>query len=135
MWFFRLRGKRARSDWIELPIDATLEDLHYAIHSKWPIRRSYDGLWETEDPDDHAHGFWLSGKPWTGAGFTGSPSGVDDDLPSTLIQIEQLDLAIKQKIAYVYDFGEQVVLELTVEGVVEYEDLDVVRSTLYGART
>ena len=121
---------RARSAWLSLPSDATLEDLHYTIHRVWGLERPYGDTWLREDPDDHAHGFWLSGKPWVGDGYTGSfmmEEFVDPDgLPDTRIKLADLDLTLKQKIAYVYDFGTEARLELTVEGV---PALDVIRSS------
>lgn len=127
-WQFRVKGFRARKDWLVLPVGATLEALHYEIHNKLGVQRWYPdedgdwekGAWETEDPDDHAYGFWLDGRAFGGYPYYGNPEHVvycDDGVLAADVPLADLDLTAKQQIAYVYDFGDPIKFLLTVERV------------------
>jgi hypothetical protein len=95
--------------------DLTLVDLHYALQSAFG--------WD----DDHLYAFWLDGRFWTSTDehFT-RPCGAADapGAPasrSAAVALDRLGLAEGQRIAYVFDFGDEWrvrlrVREITVDG-------------------
>lgn len=67
--------------------------------------------------DDHLYSFWLDNKFW-GADETEYTSPVvADEAPNTAdVPIAQFDLAVGAKIAYVFDFGDEWRVRLTLRG-------------------
>jgi hypothetical protein len=89
--------------------DLTLVDLHYALQSAFG--------WD----DDHLYSFWLDGSFWTSdaeqymhpyhaASF--HPPG-----KSACTRLRQLRLAEGQRIAYVFDFGHEWRVQLTLREI------------------
>jgi hypothetical protein len=92
--------------------DLTLVDLHYALQAAFG--------WD----DDHLYAFWLDGQFWTTAGahYT-RPCGASDEPigpaeRSAAIRLDRLGLAEGDRIAYVFDFGDEWRVRLRVRDVV-----------------
>ena len=91
--------------------DLTLVDLHYALQSAFG--------WD----DDHLYAFWLGGQFWTNATehFT-HPCGGDEPLDpaerSAAIRLDRLGLSEGQRLAYVFDFGDEWRVRLRVDEIV-----------------
>lgn len=90
---------------IELRGDQTLDDLHVAI------QRAFD--WD----NDHLYAFFLSGKAWDEASEYQSPYG-EDGRSAAAYRLEGLPLRPKQKIMYVFDFGDDLRHQVTLEAIV-----------------
>ena len=87
--------------------DQTLVDVHHALQV------AFD--WD----DDHLYSFWLDGKFWSDGGreYThplhaaqANPLGPFSNSPtprSAEIRLDQLDFRKGQRIAYVFDFGDE----------------------------
>lgn len=92
--------------------DLTLVDLHYALQA------AFD--WD----DDHLYSFWLHDAFWapgadryTHPRHVTHPSG--PDVKSAQIRLDELDLAPRQGLAYVFDFGSEWRVRLAVHEIVE----------------
>jgi Plasmid pRiA4b ORF-3-like protein len=71
--------------------------------------------------DDHLYSFWLDGRCWGDreTEYT-RPEGVDewgDSVRTADVTIGSLDLAIGQRIAYVFDFGDEWRVRLTLKTI------------------
>jgi Plasmid pRiA4b ORF-3-like protein len=102
-----VKGVRRR---IAVRGDQTLADLHVALQDSF--------AWA----DDHLYAFWLDGVHWSRGGveFTDPHHARELDDPQTRTARVRLgDLALEpgQKIAYVFDFGDEWRVELTVARV------------------
>jgi Plasmid pRiA4b ORF-3-like protein len=89
---------------IELGGDHTLEDLHEVLRAEF--------CWA----DPHLYSFWLGGEFWGGSEteYT-APDGVEEsDAKSAEIPLRELGLETEQRIAYVFDYGDNWEVELTV---------------------
>jgi len=81
--------------------DLTLVDLHYALQSAFG--------WD----DDHLYAFWLDGRFWTSTDehFTRPCATLGAAAPpagrSAAIRLDRLGLAAGDRIAYVFDFGDE----------------------------
>jgi hypothetical protein len=96
--------------------DLTLVDLHYALQSAFG--------WD----DDHLYAFWLGGQFWTTADehYTRPCRGDEPAAPaerSAAIRLDRLGLAEGQRLAYVFDFGDEWRVRLRVDGVVDHDGL------------
>ena len=91
--------------------DQTLLDLHHALFAAF-------GWWE-----DHLFAFWLSGEFWGGGASKYShPFAIVNDVTapfadgpqakSAAIRLDALRLSVGQRIAYVFDFGDEWRVEL-----------------------
>ena len=86
--------------------DLTLVDLHYALQSAFG--------WD----DDHLYSFWLSGAFWGPEdGHYMHPFHAASSAPhakSACARLDELDLREAQQIAYVFDFGHEWRVSLTL---------------------
>ncbi len=102
-----LSGVRRR---IAVRGDQTLADLHLALQDAFG--------WA----DDHLYAFWLDGVYWSRRGVEFSePHHAkelgDSETRSARVRLGDLALAPGQKIAYVFDFGDEWRVEITVARV------------------
>jgi Plasmid pRiA4b ORF-3-like protein len=82
---------------LALRADETLEALHRLIQEAFE--------WD----DDHLYSFWLDGKFW-GANdieYTSPLNLVDQEAKSARVEIGGLGLEPRQRIAYIFDFGDE----------------------------
>jgi hypothetical protein len=99
--------------------DLTLVDLHYALQSAFG--------WD----DDHLYSFWLDGSFWASdddryihpyhAASAATPG------KSACAQLDGLGLAEGQRIAYVFDFGQEWRVELTLDAIRAFDERAVSR--------
>lgn len=82
----------------------TLVDLHVALRTAFE--------WD----DDHLYSFWLSGTFWDGPDveYT-APFEPEPGVKTADIALDELSLAEGQKIAYLFDFGDEWRVSLTVD--------------------
>jgi hypothetical protein len=97
--------------------DQTLIDLHAAL------QRAFE--WD----DDHLYSFWLGGKFWSRAGdeythpwHAAEPGplaalGLGPEPQSAEVRLDRLELTKGQRIAYVFDFGDEWRVRLTVQQI------------------
>jgi len=89
--------------------DATLVDLHYALQSTFG--------WD----DDHLYSFWLDGDFWapqcSAYLHPAHATSADMHCKSACAPLAELDLERGQDIAYVFDFGNEWRVRLTVADV------------------
>jgi len=89
--------------------DLTLVDLHYALQSAFG--------WD----DDHLYSFWLSGTFWGAedAQYLHPLPAASIEPPgrSACARLDELDLAEGQRIAYVFDFGDEWRVRLTLREI------------------
>jgi len=90
---------------IEMRGDQTLDTLHGAI------QRAFD--WD----NDHLYAFFLSGKAWDQNSEYQSPRG-EEGRSAAAYRLEGLPLRPKQKIMYVFDFGDDLRHVVTLEAIV-----------------
>lgn len=109
---------------IAVRADQSLADLHEAL------RAAFD--WD----DDHLYAFWLDGRFWSrDATEYVHPFGLENDpftgwdLPiagpqrkSAVVQLRRLGLIEGQRIAYLFDFGDEWRLRLTLRQIVVSDD-------------
>lgn len=100
----------------------TLDDLHHAIRS------AHD--WD----DEHLYSFWLKGRYWERDGSeythpfhaaTPSPLGPFASGPpprSAAVRLDRLRLKLGQRIAYVFDFGDEWRVDLRLLGIAAAQD-------------
>jgi hypothetical protein len=90
--------------------DQTLDDLHLVLQDAFE--------WE----NDHLYAFWLSGRIWDGGESAYmAPFELDPAEKSTEERIDRLGLELGQRIAYVFDFGDEWHVELRVEAIAPAE--------------
>jgi hypothetical protein len=89
--------------------DLTLVDLHYALQSAFG--------WD----DDHLYSFWLDGSFWTSEDdqYMHPYHAASFDPPgrSACARLHELGLAESQRIAYVFDFGREWRVQLTLREI------------------
>jgi hypothetical protein len=83
--------------------DQTLAELHEEL------RRAFE-WW-----DEHLYSFWLDGELWGSeeSEYT-APVEAEPGAKTADIELERLDLKAGQEIAYVFDFGDQWAVRLTL---------------------
>ena len=94
--------------------DLTLVDLHYALQA------AFD--WD----DDHLYSFWLHDSFWTpGADrythpchATHAPSPISNP-KSAQIRLDELRLAAEQRLTYIFDFGSEWRVRLSLRAIVD----------------
>ncbi|MEX2644906.1 MAG: plasmid pRiA4b ORF-3 family protein [Gaiellaceae bacterium] len=102
-----LAGQRGVSRTVAVRSDQTLDDLHLILQ----VALDWD--------NDHLYGFWLSGRFWDrDAVMYTPPFEPDPDDRSTDTRLDELGLEAGQKIAYVFDFGDDWRVRLSVAGIV-----------------
>ena len=90
---------------IQLSSRNTLHDLHEVILEAYGFS------------DDHLYAFFMEGKPWKGKSYW-SPQN-DEGPYADKIKLGSLNLEIKQKFLYLYDFGDEWMFSVQVEKVSE----------------
>jgi hypothetical protein len=108
-----VRGVRAR---VAVRADQHLTELHDAI------QEAFGWL------DDHLYSFWLDGQFWGDdeQEYT-SPVTSEESEHTADVPLAELDLAVGQKIAYVFDFGDDWRVRLTLREQAELDDGDYSR--------
>jgi hypothetical protein len=101
-------GVRAR---VAVRADQHLTALHDAIEEAF-------GWW-----DDHLYSFWLDGRFWGDpeAEYT-SPVTPDHGVRTADVPLEELDLSPGATLAYVFDFGDEWRVRLTLRAIADAED-------------
>jgi hypothetical protein len=75
--------------------------------------------------DDHLHSFWLDGSFWGSDDVElTSPVTSDEGVATADAPIAELDLRVGQRIGYVFDFGDEWRVRLTVREHVAAEPCD-----------
>ncbi len=98
-----LAGFRGVSRKLALRGDETLADLHQLLQFAFE--------WD----DDHLYAFWLTGAFWDRqVASYGRPEFEQEGQRSARARLDRLDLQVGQKLAYVFDFGEEWRVRLTV---------------------
>jgi hypothetical protein len=91
-----LSGRKSVWRRIEVRSDQTLEDLHDAIQDAF--------VWD----DDHLYAFFLSGKAWDASSEYVRPhADREQGMPSARVRLDRLDLRPRQRILYIFDFGDE----------------------------
>lgn len=88
--------------------DETLADLHQLLQSAFE--------WD----DDHLYSFWLSGTFWDrrqGSEYTCPSPWLEQAERSARVRLDRLSLQVGQRIAYVFDFGDEWRVRLTLSEV------------------
>lgn len=106
LYRFKIALDADRDIWrrIELRGDQTLHDLHDAIQEAFG--------WD----DDHLYAFFLSGKAWDNATMYESPYA-REGRNAAAYRLEQLPLAPKRKLLYIFDFGDSWEHTITLEAI------------------
>jgi Plasmid pRiA4b ORF-3-like protein len=85
-----------------------------AVPERRPLTALHDAIQEAFGWfDDHLYSFWLDGRFWGEVEVT-SPVAPDEAERTADVPIAELDLRIGQRIAYVFDFGDEWRVRLTV---------------------
>ena len=112
-----LVGFRGVNRTIAFRSDQTLVDVHQALQAAFE--------WD----DDHLYSFWLNGKFWSGTAdeythpwHASEPNPLamftlDPDPQSADIRLDRLELVKGQRIAYVFDFGDEWRVRLTLRQI------------------
>lgn len=93
-----LVGFRGVSRKLAVRSDETLADLHQLLQFAF------------EWNDDHLYSFWLSGTFWDrrpGSEYTCPSPWLERGDRSARVRLDRLGLQVGQKIAYVFDFGDE----------------------------
>ncbi|MFN2468958.1 MAG: plasmid pRiA4b ORF-3 family protein [Gaiellaceae bacterium] len=100
-----LVGFRGVSRKLAVRGDETLADLHQLL------QLAFD--WD----DDHLYSFWLSGTFWdsqSGSEYTCPSPWLERGQRTARVRLDRLGLRTGQKIAYVFDFGDEWRVRLTL---------------------
>jgi Plasmid pRiA4b ORF-3-like protein len=85
-----------------------------AVLERQPLTALHDAIQEAFGwYDDHLYSFWLDGRFWGDEEVT-SPVVPDEAERTADMPIAELDLRLGQRIAYVFDFGDEWRVRLTV---------------------
>ena len=85
-----------------------------AVLERQPLTVLHDAIQEAFGwLDDHLYSFWLDGRFWGDEEIT-SPVVPDEAERTADTPIIELDLRVGQRIAYVFDFGDEWRVRLTV---------------------
>ncbi|MHB8648450.1 MAG: plasmid pRiA4b ORF-3 family protein, partial [Thermomicrobiales bacterium] len=106
LYRFQVTVAAKKSVWrrIELRGDQTLHDLHRMMQFAFNLG------------DDHLYAFFLSGKAWDEMSEFSSPHG--DGRSAARYRLEHLPLAMGQRFLYIYDFGDDIRFQITLEAVI-----------------
>jgi hypothetical protein len=86
--------------------DQTLVDLHRVLQAAFE--------WD----EDHLYSFWLSGRFWGDvASEYSTPGWCEQGQRSAQTRLERLDLSVGHRIAYLFDFGSEWRVRLTLAKV------------------
>lgn len=110
-----------------LMFHAKLEDVprvsaQVAVRSDQHLTALHDALQEAFGWfDDHLYSFWLDGRYWGDRdGEYTRPDGLDDlgdPVRTADVAIESLGIELGQRVAYVFDFGDEWRVRLTLKAV------------------
>jgi hypothetical protein len=102
---FKVTYRRKRSVWqlIEIAADQTLDDLHYAILSA------------VDFDSDHLYSFYMSGRAWDDSTEYASPHA--DGPSADEMKIGDLQLRMKQKFLYLFDYGDEHRFDVQLVGI------------------
>ena len=102
---FKVTYQRKRSVWqlIEIAADQTLDDLHYAILSA------------VDFDSDHLYSFYMSGRAWDSSTEYASPYA--DGPNADGVRIGDLQLRMKQKFLYLFDYGDEHRFDVQLVGI------------------
>lgn len=93
---------------LAVPTTARMTALHDALQEAFG--------WQ----DDHLYSFWLDGSFWGAPeSEVTSPVEHDSDARSAVLPLRELDLRVGQRLAYVFDFGDEWRVMLTLREVVD----------------
>lgn len=112
-------GRAAEAGDAALVFDAELVNVRgvrarLAVLERQPLTALHDAIQEAFGwLDDHLYSFWLDGRFWGDREVT-SPVVPDEAERTAEVPIAELDLRIGQRIAYVFDFGDEWRVRLTV---------------------
>ena len=106
-YVFKVLLKRGLWRRIKIPSNHTLHNLHEAI------LEAYDF------DNDHLYAFFMEGKPWKGTAYW-SPQN-DCGPYANRIKLKSLNLELKQKFLYLYDFGDEWKFSVQLEAILEEE--------------
>jgi hypothetical protein len=109
IFVFKVKFFQAKRIWRQIEIRGadTLDDLHQAIYNVF------------EFDEEHLYAFYLSNKLWDQT--TEYTHAEADGCPAYEATISRLGLAVKQKIAYVFDFGDEQRFEVELVAVHDAE--------------
>jgi hypothetical protein len=116
-------GAAAAGD-MALVLDAQLVNVRgvqarVAVLERQPLTALHDAIQQAFGwYDDHLYSFWLDGRFW-GEDEVTSPVVPDEAERTADVPIAELDLRVGQRIAYVFDFGDEWRVRLTVRERVE----------------
>jgi hypothetical protein len=102
----RLLGYRGVTRTVAVRGDQTLIDLHRILQQGFE--------WD----DEHLYSFWLTGTFWDARQEYTAPFEIEPPARSADIRLDRLALELGQKIAYIFDFGEEWRVGLTLKEVV-----------------
>jgi hypothetical protein len=86
-----------------------------AVLERQPLTALHDAIQEAFGWfDDHLYSFWLDGRFWGDEEVT-SPVVPDEAERTADVPIAELDLRVGQRLAYVFDFGDEWRVRLTVK--------------------
>jgi hypothetical protein len=106
----RLVGFRGVGRTVAIRGDQTLDDLHAVLQD------AFD--WDK----DHLYAFWLSGRYWDRETMYCVPFALEPGDESTETRLDELELQRGQKIAYVFDFGDEWRVDLRVRQIAPADD-------------
>ncbi|MDQ6601524.1 MAG: plasmid pRiA4b ORF-3 family protein [Chloroflexota bacterium] len=106
LYRFQVKLAWKKSVWrrIELRGDQTLHDLHRMMQFAFDLG------------DDHLYAFYLSGKAWDSLTEYGSP--LSDSRNAARYRLEHLPLAMGQRFLYIFDFGDDIRFQITLEAII-----------------
>jgi len=102
----KLGADRRVTRTIALAEEQTLEDLHELLRAEFG--------WD----DPHLYSFWLDGESWGNpeTEYT-APYDLEEGQKSTQVSLEALGLQEGQRIGYVFDFGDNWQVAITLEQI------------------
>jgi Plasmid pRiA4b ORF-3-like protein len=107
----RLVGWPGVSRTVAVRGDQTLVDLHRVLQAAF------------EWGDDHLYSFWLTGRFWGDvASEYSTPGWCEQGQRSARTRLEGLGLSVGQNIAYLFDFGDEWRVRLTVAKLTPADD-------------
>lgn len=106
LYRFQVKLAWKKSVWrrIELRGDQTLHDLHRMMQFAFDLG------------DDHLYAFYLSGKAWDSLTEYGSP--LSDSRNAARYRLESLPIAMGQRFLYIFDFGDDIRFQITLEAII-----------------
>jgi hypothetical protein len=104
-----LVGLRGVTRTLAVRREQTFDDVHRALQDAFG--------WD----DDHLYAFWTTGRFWDREGGYFAPFGLEPGERSTEERLDGAGLAVGQKLAYVFDFGDEWRVRLALRKVVDVD--------------